>query len=66
MTSPNNERITANDGEKRQHRDKSYKRATSKLRRQHGKELVKDQQQQEESNESTWKRYLGFLSQWLA
>jgi hypothetical protein len=48
MTSPNNDRITANDGEWRKHRNKSYKRATSKLRRQHGKELVKDQQQQEE------------------
>ena len=43
MTSPNNDRITANDGEWRQHRDKFFKRVTSKLRRQHGKELVDEE-----------------------
>lgn len=48
MTSPNNDRITANDGEWRQHRNKSYKRVTSKLRRQHGKKLANDQQKEEE------------------
>ena len=48
MTSPNNDRITANDGEWRQHRNKFYKRVTSKLRRQHGKKLANDQQKEEE------------------
>jgi hypothetical protein len=45
MTSPNNDRITANDGEWRQHRDKSYKRVT---RRQHGKELIDELQKEQD------------------
>lgn len=44
MRSPNNDNITANDREWRKHRDKSYKKVTSKLRRKNGKKIVEDQE----------------------
>jgi hypothetical protein len=43
MTNPNNDNVTSNDGERRKHRNKWMKRITSKLRRQHSKQLVKEQ-----------------------
>jgi len=44
MRSSNNDNVTANDGEWCKHRNKDFKKITSKLRRKNGKKIVKDQE----------------------
>ena len=45
MTHPNNDRVVANDGERRQHRAKWMKRITSRLRRKNAKNKIKEELQ---------------------